>query len=61
MLFVPSTEDSKLAKEIRAVIRELQSWTGISLKIVERAGEKLMEILHKSDPWENVDCQRENC
>ena len=61
VLFVPSTEDSKLAKEIRAVIRELQPWTGISIKVVERAGEKLEEVLHKSDPWENVDCQRENC
>ena len=31
------------------------------MKVVERAGERLEEILHKSNPWEDSDCQRETC
>ena len=50
VIFVPSTENSMLAKEIMSVLTQLKPWTGISLKVVERAGEKLEEILHKSDP-----------
>ena len=61
VLFVQCTEDGGLAKEIRRVVQELKPWTGINLKIVERAGEKLQDILHKSDPWEDRDCTRENC
>ena len=61
VIFVPSTENSQLAKEIRSVITQLKPWTGISLKVVERAGQKLEEILHRSDPWENYDCGREEC
>ena len=61
VIFVPSTENSTLAKEIRSVITQLKPWTGISLKVVERAGEKLEEALHKSDPWENRDCNRPTC
>ena len=45
VIFVPFTVDSKLAKEIRNVIQSLKQWTGIELKVVERAGERLEEIL----------------
>ena len=31
------------------------------MKIVERADAQSQDILHKSDPWENRDCKRENC
>ena len=61
VIFVPFTVDSKLAKEIRNVIQSLKPWTGIELKVVERAGERLEEILHKSNPWENADCERDIC
>ena len=61
VLFVPSTPNSELAKCIRNVIVSLKPWTGISVKVVDRAGEKLEEILHKSNPWENADCKRDIC
>ena len=50
-----------MAKEIRNVVLSLRPWTGIGLKVVERAGERLEEVLHKSNPWENSDCERETC
>ena len=61
VLFVPSTKNSELAKLIRNVITSLKPWTGISIKVVERAGAKLEEILHKSNPWEDSDCKRDIC
>ena len=35
--------------------------TGWRIKIVERAGTKIMDILHKSDPWQGEDCERDKC
>ena len=35
--------------------------TGYRLKIVERAGTKLEDILTKSDPWQVKDCNRKGC
>ena len=39
----------------------MKPWTGIGLKIVERSGDKLEDLLHKSDPWEDQDCLRSDC
>ena len=61
VLFVQHTPESELAKEIRKVLNELRPWTNISIKVVERAGERVQDILHKSDPWENRDCGRKEC
>ena len=46
---------------MRKIINYLKPWTAIGLKVVERAGEQLQEILCKSNPWENESCKRENC
>ena len=35
--------------------------TGYRIKIVERGGKKLVDILHKANPWAGQDCQREGC
>ena len=43
------------------MVQKLKPWTNLNLKIVERAGVKLQDLLHKSDPWANSDCHRENC
>ena len=61
VLFVQHTPESELAKDIRRVLNELRPWTNISIKVVERAGERVQDILHKSDPWENRDCGRNDC
>ena len=35
--------------------------SGYGLKVVERGGVKLEDILHKSNPTEGKNCDRENC
>ena len=60
VLFVPHTTNSNLAKEIREREEDLKEITGSRVKVVERAGMKLQDILVK-DPWKGADCGRPNC
>ena len=43
------------------MIKSLKPWTGIGLKVVERSGDKLEDLLHRSDPWQDQDCMRSDC
>ena len=61
VMFVPYTRGSKLAKRMREAESTLQDMTGYRLKIVERAGTKLEDVLVKADPWRGQDCARPNC
>ena len=61
VLFVQYTDNGELASRIRDVVQQLRPWTGINIKIVERVGQKLEDVLHKSNPWENLDCNRKDC
>ena len=61
VLFVPYTANSVLASEIRETVQQLRPWTRLNIKIVERAGNKIQDILSKSDPWDSIDCNREGC
>ena len=60
MLFVPHTTDSNLAKKLREKEETLKEITANKIKIVERAGVKLQDILVR-DPWKGRDCGRLNC
>ena len=40
---------------------EMEKLCGYRLKIEERTGEKLEDILHQSNPWSGIDCERKNC
>ena len=60
-MFVPYTENGELAKRFREAEKEIGKQTGIKLKIVERTGTKIVDLLHRSDPWQGQDCQREDC
>ena len=51
VMFVPYTRGSGLAREIREAEEKMESLTGYRLKIVERSGTSLMDILHKSNTW----------
>ena len=33
----------------------------LKLKVVEKTGEKLVDLLHRSDAWSDMDCNREDC
>ena len=61
VMFVPYTVDGELARRLREAEKELGKQTGVKLKIVERGGNKLVDLLHRSDPWQGQDCQRPQC
>ena len=61
VMFVPYTTNGTLAKLLRQNEEKLVELTGTKLKIVERSGTKLVDILTKSNPWQGQDCSRRNC
>ena len=61
VVFIQHTPHSELAQRIRRRLGELEKVGKTKIKLVERAGTKLVDLLHKSDPWGKVDCKRENC
>ena len=50
VMFVPYTQGSELAKRLRDAEKTLQELTGYKIKMVERTGLKLEEMLHRADP-----------
>ena len=60
-MFVPYTRGSGLAKQVGDAEEKMESRTGYKIKIVERSGTTLMDILHKSKPWKGMDCGQEGC
>ena len=60
-MFVPHTTGSGLAKALRRNEEYLQEITGNRVKIVEKSGTKIEDILTKTDPWKGLDCGRTNC
>ena len=61
VMFLPYTHNSQLAKNMREAESKLLELTGYQLKVVERCGMKLEDLLRKSDPWVGMDCLRETC
>ena len=61
VLFVPYTVGSLLAKRLREAEENLLVSTGYKIKIVERSGTKLEDLLHSSDPFKGQDCNRQEC
>ena len=61
VIFVPHTTGSGLAKELRKSEEKMKEITGDAIKIVEKSGRKLEDILAGKDPWKGRDCGRQNC
>ena len=61
VMFVPYTAHSELATRLRESEEKLKQMTGYRIKIVEKVGNKLVDLLHKSDPWAGDNCGREKC
>ena len=61
VMFVPYTKHSELANRLRENEEKMESMSGYRMKIVERGGSKLVDILHKANPWAGEDCQRKRC
>ena len=60
VMFVPHTPGSELAKRLRENEEQLVKLTGSKIKIVERTGTKLQDLLTRANPWTGSDCEREN-
>ena len=61
VMYVPQTPGSELAKLLRTNEEQLAKITGNKVKIIERAGVKLQDILTTANPWRGDDCLRTNC
>ena len=61
VMFVPITKHSELATRLRDNEEKMEQLTGYRLKILERGGTKLVDILHKANPWAGEDCKRMGC
>ena len=55
VIFLQHTLHSELAQRVRRKLSELEKVGQIKIKIVERSGTKLEELLHKSNVWEEKD------
>jgi hypothetical protein len=54
-MYVPYTKHSELAGRLR------ESEESMAAMIVERGGTKLVDMLHKANPWAGQDCGRLRC
>ena len=61
VFFVQHTPYSEMAKRMRAKMESLEKLGKFKVKIVERAGNKIVDVLHKSDAWSLMDCERTDC
>ena len=57
MVFVPATPGSELAKRFKETINN----SGIPIKVIEKSGKSLGEILRTSDPRKTRKCLRTDC
>ena len=61
VMYVQHNEDSNFAKLLREKLKSLKDLGSFKLKIVERTRDKVVDLLHKSNAWSNMDCSREDC
>ena len=50
VMFIEYTEGSELARRVRDKLEKIEKVGRIKVKIVERAGAKIVELLHRSNP-----------
>ena len=61
VLFVEQTRKGELAANLRQVGQRLQELTGFHIKVVERGGSKLSQLLANTSPWAVGNCGRQGC
>ena len=57
VMFVQATENSELKNRIQISAKK----NGLKIKVQERTGTKLKQILQRSDPFSKKRCNRETC
>ena len=61
VLFVEQTPGGEYARRMREAEEVLARITGWRVKIVERSGTTMKQLLVKADPWDGGTCGREEC
>ena len=61
VIFIEQTKDGKLAKLVREVVTRMESMMGFRIKVVERAGTCLKNVLPNTNPWAGEHCSRKDC
>ena len=61
MMFVPYTSHSELATRLKANEEKMEGMTGYRMKVVEKGGNKLVDLLNKANPWASQECGRNRC
>ena len=57
IIFIPATPKSKLQKEYKKVIDKHK----LNIKVIEKSGTQVKNILQKSDPFKNNKCSDREC
>ena len=60
-MFVQRSNRGDLVQELKREEKAMEKQSDYRLKLVERAGTKLVDLLTKSDPYSGADCGREKC
>ena len=60
-MFIPRTPGGILAEELRKNEEIISNQSGYKIKLVERSGTKITDLLVKSDPFKIGQCQCPNC
>ena len=55
--FVSATPNSELAEECKSIFKK----AGVKVKVIEKTGKTMKEVLVKSDPFKEVKCRKNNC
>ena len=61
VLFVERTWNGELARRLKLAEAGISELTGDRVKVVEKSGTTLKDLLHQSNPWAGQDCGREDC
>ena len=60
-MFIPKTPDSVLAKRLQEVEVRLAAVTRERVRVVERGGKGVLQLLHTNDPFGGAHCGRDTC
>ena len=61
VLFVPQTPGGELSKRLQRAEEKISKLTGEKIRMVERAGRTVKQLLHRSNHWSGGVCGRDKC
>ena len=61
VLFVPKTQDSGLATRLMEAEHRLAAITKERVRVVERGGKSVLQLLHTDNPFAGAPCGRDTC